>query len=171
MTLKNALKAARSGDEIWVKGYSKADKNSSYVVPSTDGYTLKQGVKLYGGFAGTEASPDQRTVIDKKAYRMTYRTVITGDILRDDAATASDLIFPGNSSRSDNAKHVLTLQAGGTVIDGVTIARGHADGEHGGGILVTGSGSYEIRRCFFIENYAMQGGALYVEKLGDQRTD
>lgn len=163
MTLKNALKAARSGDEIWVKGYSKADKNSSYVVPSTDGYTLKQGVKLYGGFAGTEASPDQRTVIDKKAYRMTYRTVITGDILRDDAATASDLIFPGNSSRSDNAKHVLTLQAGGTVIDGVTIARGHADGEHGGGILVTGSGSYEIRRCFFIENYAMQGGALYVE--------
>ena len=163
MTLKNALKAARSGDEIWVKGYSKADKNSSYVVPSTDGYTLKQGVKLYGGFAGTEASPDQRTVIDKKAYRMTYRTVITGDILRDDAATASDLIFPGNSSRSDNATHVLTLQAGGTVIDGVTIARGHADGEHGGGILVTGSGSYEIRRCFFIENYAMQGGALYVE--------
>ena len=175
LPLATAIQRAVAGDELWLMGYSEGGREHSYVVPQS-GYTLKAGVRLYGGFAGTEASIDGRAVIDGKAYRMAYRTVLTADIQRDDTVDATNLIFPANTLRQDNATRVLTLnlertQASGnqnqqpTVVDGITIARGHADGagEQGGGILVTGQGvNYEIRRCFFIENYAAEGGALYV---------
>lgn len=179
MTLQQAIGTATAGDEIWVKGYEAAGGGNSYVVPE-GGYTLKSGVSLYGGFSGEDGNTiDNREVIDKKAYRMKYRTVLTGDINRDDSVKGASLIFPGNATRGDNAKHVLTLnleptsQSGNnntlpTVVNGVTIARGHypGDGGVGAGIYVTGDNSrggiYRIERCFFIENYADRGGALYV---------
>ena len=179
MTLQQAIGTAKAGDEIWVKGYEAAGGENSYVVPDQNGFTLKSGVSLYGGFSGKEQTVNDREVIDKKAYRMKYRTVLTGDINRNDAVKDANFIFPGNATRGDNAKHVLTLnleptpQSGNnntlpTVVNGVTIARGHyhGDGGVGAGIYVTGDNSgggiYRIERCFFIENYANQGGALYV---------
>lgn len=179
MTLQQAIGTAKAGDEIWVKGYEAAGGENSYVVPDQNGFTLKSGVSLYGGFSGKEQTVNDREVIDKKAYRMKYRTVLTGDINRNDAVKDASLIFPGNATRGDNAKHVLTLnleptpQSGNnntlpTVVNGVTIARGHysGDGGVGAGIYVmgdnSGGGIYRIERCFFIENYANQGGALYV---------
>lgn len=179
MTLQQAIDRAKAGDEIWVKGYEAAGGGNSYVVPE-GGYTLESGVSLYGGFSGEDGNTiDNREVIDKKAYRMKYRTVITGDIDRNDIVKDASLIFPGNATRGDNARHVLTLnlkptQTSGnnntlpTVVNGVTIARGHysGDGGVGAGIYVmgdnSGGGIYRIERCFFIENYANQGGALYV---------
>ena len=179
MTLERAIGTATAGDEIWVKGYEAAGGGNSYVVPE-GGYTLMSGVSLYGGFSGEDGNTiDNREVIDKKAYRMKYRTVLTGDIGRDDSVKDASLIFPGNATRGDNALHVLTLnleptpQSGNnntlpTVVNGVTIARGHysGDGGVGAGIYVmgdnSGGGIYRIERCFFIENYANQGGALYV---------
>ena len=182
-TLGDALAKAKANDEIWVTGYKDEGNSKFYFVPTTAGYTLKSGVKLYGGFNGTEKSIDEREVIDNKAYRMVYRTVISGDIKGNDALDATNLIFPGNNTRTDNATHVLTLQMTPdqtninnweTVVDGVTIAGGHAaetgvNGQ-GGGIFVTGNndngnnngGRYILRRCFFIGNYAKEGGALYV---------
>ena len=182
-TLANALNTAKANDEIWVKGYEDLGNSKFYFVPDKAGYTLKSGVKLYGGFNGEETSIDEREVIDNKAYRMVYRTVISGDIGKNDALDPTNLIFPGNTTRTDNATHVLTLQMTPgqtninnweTVVDGVTIAGGHAaeTGENGqgGGIFVTGNndngnnngGRYILRRCFFIGNYAGEGGALYV---------
>lgn len=181
MTLQQAIGTAKAGDEIWVKGYETAGGGNSYVVPE-GGYTLESGVSLYGGFSGEDGNTiDNREVIGKKAYRMKYRTVLTGDIGRDDSVKDASLIFPGNATREDNARHVLTLnleptpQSGNnntlpTVVNGVTIARGHYSGYGGvgAGIYVTGDNSgggiYRIERCFFIENYANRGGALYVSK-------
>lgn len=181
-TLANALNTAKANDEIWVMGYNDEGNSKFYFVP-TDGYTLKSGVKLYGGFKGGETSIDERKVIDNKAYRMVYRTVLSGDIDKNDTLDATNLIFSGNTTRTDNATHVLTLQMTPdqtninnweTVVDGVTIAGGHAakTGENGqgGGVFVTGNndngnnngGRYILRRCFFIGNYAGEGGALYV---------
>lgn len=178
-TLGDALAKAKANDEIWVMGYNDEGNSKFYFVPKA-GYTLKSGVKLYGGFNGTETSSiDEREVIDNKAYRMVYRTVISGDIDKNDALDATNLIFPGNDTRTDNATHVLTLNMTPdqtninnweTVVDGVTIAGGHAVSGQGGGIFVTGNndngnnngGRYILRRCFFIGNYAGEGGALYV---------
>ena len=174
-TLGDALAKAKANDEIWVMGYNDEGNSKFYFVPKA-GYTLKSGVKLYGGFNGTETSSiDEREVIDNKAYRMVYRTVISGDIDKNDALDATNLIFPGNDTRTDNATHVLTLNMTPgqtninnweTVVDGVTIAGGHAVNGRGGGIFVKGNnnngGRYILRRCFFIGNYAGEGGALYV---------
>ena len=180
-TLAAALTKAGANDEIWLKGYAEPDAYEKiYYVSDKSGYTLKSGVRLYGGFKGDETSTDQREVVDGKAYRMQYRTVISGDKDRDDARDATSLIFPGNDTRDDNAVHVLTLEMKpdgtnvnnwATVVDGVTIAGGHAEAGKGGGIYITGDndngnnngGRYILRRCFFIGNYAAEGGALYVE--------
>lgn len=167
-TLSDALNTAKAKDQIWLK-------EGTY----PGGITLQSGVSLYGGFAGTESSIDERTIDSDKAYRMTHQTILSGDTDNNDRVDGVNLIFPANQSRDDNATHVLTInldpteQSGNnnterTVVDGITIKGGHADGvnEQGGGILVEGNNSkggvYIIRRCFFIENYATRGGALYV---------
>lgn len=167
-TLLDALTRARARDQIWVEAGTYRGS-----------FSLKSGVSLYGGFAGTESSIDERAIDSDKAYRMTHQTILSGDTDNNDRVDGVNLIFPANDSRTGNATHVLTInlaptqQSGNdnterTIVDGITIKGGHADGvnEQGGGILVEGDNSkggvYIIRRCFFIENYATQGGALYV---------
>ena len=54
--LETALEKAEPGDEIWVQGFEEIRKNSVdyrqvYLAPK-EGWTLKAGVKLYGGFKG-----------------------------------------------------------------------------------------------------------------------
>lgn len=168
MTLTIALTRAQARDQIWVEAGTYRGS-----------FSLKSGVSLYGGFEGTESSPEERAIDSDKAYRMTHQTILSGDTDNNDQVDGVNLIFPANQSRDDNATHVLTInlaptqQSGNdntepTIVDGITIKGGHADGvsEQGGGILVEGDNSkggvYIIRRCFFIENYATQGGALYV---------
>ena len=179
-TLSDALTRAQARDQIWVQA-------GTYTAPITDGFTLQSGVSLYGGFEGTESSPDERAIDGDKAYRMTHQTILSGDVNKDDEVDGVNLIFPANTSRADNATHVLTInltptqQSGNnntepTLVDGITIRGGQADadGEYGGGIYVTGNnngGVYIIRRCFFIENYATQGGALYVSSTVGNTAD
>ena len=178
MTLADALTAAQAGDQIWVKGFETVTRESNlYVTPAKEGFTLKSGVQLYGGFKGTETKLTDRETLGKP-YQLKYRSVLLGDLQNDDKVDNVDLIFPANTTRSDNATHVLTLnmapQPSGnnntypTVVNGFTITGGQADGtdEKGGGIYVTGNntdgGNFRIERCFLFNNYATQGGAVYV---------
>ena len=179
-TLAEALQKAVAGDQIWVQGFETITGSEQiYVTPSTAGFTLKSGVQLYGGFAGTEKNINERETLGKP-YQMKYRTLLTGDIGKDDVYDNTNLIFPANGSRADNATHVLTLNlspsSGGnnnnypTVVNGLSIGGGQADGtdEYGGGILVTGDntvtggGIYRIERCLLTHNYAVKGGGIYV---------
>lgn len=181
MTLSAALSAAQAGDQIWVQGFETITKDSVYFVPEDQkvtGFTLKSGVQLYGGFKGTETKLTDRVTLGKP-YQMKYRSVLSGDENIKYTVDNTNLIFPANGTRSDNATHVLTLnmdpKSSGnnntypTVINGFTIAGGHADGtdEKGGGIYIygnnTGGGNFRIERCFLFNNYATQGGAVYVD--------
>lgn len=186
MTLTEALDAASAGDQIWVQGFETIDSpNKLYTVPDgVEAFTVPSGVSLYGGFRGDETSIDER-VTTGKLSEMRYRSVLSGDRSQNDAADESLLIFPGNATRDDNAAHVVVMDltptaASGnnntlpTVIDGFSIAEGHADGNPadasgwGGGIFVTGDnsggGAFSITRCFLVNNYARRGGAVYVDK-------
>ena len=180
-TLSDALNKAVAGDQIWVRGFETVTKDELYIVPKEvlqEGFTVKSGVQLYGGFAGTETKLTDRETLGKP-YQLKYRSVLSGDLQNDDVVDDVNLIFPANTTRSDNATHVLTLnmeptQASGnnntypTVVNGFTITGGQADGtdEKGGGIYVTGNntdgGNFRIERCFLFNNYATQGGAVYV---------
>lgn len=179
MTLTDALTAAKAGDQIWVKGFEQIDAaDKLYIVPTgskATGFTLKSGVQLYGGFAGTEASINDRETLGKP-YQLKYRSVLSGDISKNDALDNTNLIFPANMTRNDNATHVLSINmvpssSGNnnnypTVVNGFSIGGGQADGEKGGGIYIfgdnTNGGIFRIERCFFVNNFATQGGAIYV---------
>ena len=179
-TLTKALDKAVAGDQIWVQGFETLTGGNLYVAPK-EGFAVKSGVQLYGGFAGTESRLSQRVTLGKP-YQLKYRSVLSGDIQRNDTVGSVDLIFPANGTRSDNATHVLSVnldptQASGnnntypTVINGFSIGNGQAagtgDAGKGGGIYVYGDnnkgGVFRIERCFLISNYATQGGAVYVD--------
>lgn len=179
-TLTKALDKAVAGDQIWVQGFETLTGGNLYVAPK-EGFAVKSGVQLYGGFAGTESRLSQRVTLGKP-YQLKYRSVLSGDIQKNDTVDSVDLIFPANGTRSDNATHVLSVnldptQASGndntypTVINGFSIGNGQAagtgDAGKGGGIYVYGDNSkggvFRIERCFLISNYATQGGAVYVD--------
>lgn len=181
-TLTTALNNAVAGDQIWVQGFEQIDNlNKLYIVPEsmkTAGFTLKSGVQLYGGFKGDETTIDARETLGKP-YQLKYRSVLSGDISGNDAVDNTSLIFPANQTRDDNATHVLSINmvpslSGNnnnypTVVNGFSIGGGQADGtnEYGGGIYIsgdnTGGGNFRIERCFLVNNYAKQGGAIYVD--------
>ena len=170
ITLQEALSQAQPGDEIWVQGFETlTGKQQVYTAPE-EGFTLQSGVKLYGGFRGNETNLNQRPVGDK-AFEFTCRSVLSGDVLGNDSVAAG-LIYPGNPLRADNAVHVLTIDLSSanpgnqtTELDGFTVCGGHAEGQQGGGVYVSGGAEgrkYVISRCFFHNNYAERGGAVYV---------
>lgn len=174
VSLSTALTNAKAGDQIWVLGFQ--DPSQLYIAPA-GGFTVKSGVKLYGGFRGTERTIDERPTLGKAPY-FTYRSVLSGDVSKNDVVDPNNLLYPTNTTRSDNAKHVLSLNmipdpASGnintypTVVNGLTVIGGNAIGGNGGGIYVygdnTGGGAYQIEKCFLLNNYAAQGGgAIYV---------
>lgn len=176
LTLPEALAAANAGDQIWLLGFEQITSADQLYVAPADGFTVKSGVKLYGGFRGTERTIDERPTLGKAPY-FTYRSVLSGDINRDDKVDEINYVYPTNTTRSDNATHVLSLEmvpteASGnnntypTVVNGFTVIGGNAT-DFGGGIYVygdnTGGGAYQIEKCFLLNNYAeLGGGAIYV---------
>ena len=185
ITLENALHLAKAGDEIWVKGYEDITGHI-YKAPE-GGFVLPSGVAMYGGFAGDETIKNDLPT-GRHKYQMKYQTALVGDIATNDKASQQLIIYPENTTRNDNATHVLTLQMGvtqdntndgnkPTIVSGFLIAAGNAKGENtsangrGGGIYVVnnsndnnaGSRYFRISQCNFANNYGMRGGAIYVD--------
>lgn len=185
ITLTEALRQARAGDEIWVKGYEDITGHI-YKAPK-GGFVLPSGVAMYGGFAGDETIKNDLPT-GRHKYQMKYQTALVGDIATNDKASQQLIIYPENTTRNDNATHVLTLQMGvtqnntndgnkPTIVSGFLIAAGNAKGDNstsdgrGGGIYVVNNSSdnnaqsrfFRISQCNFANNYGMRGGAIYVD--------
>lgn len=185
ITLTEALSRAKAGDEIWVKGYEDITGHI-YKAPK-GGFVLPSGVAMYGGFAGDETIKNDLPT-GRHKYQMKYQTALVGDIDTNDKASQQLIIYPENTTRTDNATHVLTLQMGvtqdntndgnkPTLVSGFLIAAGNASGENtsangrGGGIYVVNNSNdgnaqsrfFRISQCNFANNYGMRGGAIYVD--------
>ena len=185
ITLTEALSRAKAGDEIWVKGYEDITGHI-YKAPK-GGFVLPSGVAMYGGFAGDETIKNDLPT-GRHKYQMKYQTALVGDIDTNDKASQQLIIYPENTTRTDNAPHVLTLQMGvtqdnindgnkPTIVSGFLIAAGNAKGENtsangrGGGIYVVNNSNdgnaqsrfFRISQCNFANNYGMRGGAIYVD--------
>lgn len=185
ITLTEALSRAKAGDEIWVKGYENITGNI-YKAPK-GGFVLPSGVAMYGGFEGKETNKNVLPT-GRHKYQMKYQTALVGDINTNDKASQQLIIYPENSTRNDNATHVLTLQMGvtqdnpndgnkPTIVSGFLIAAGNARGANtsangrGGGIYVVNNSNdnnassryFRISQCNFANNYGMRGGAIYVD--------
>ena len=185
ITLENALRLAKAGDEIWVKGYEDITGHI-YKAPK-EGFVLPSGVAMYGGFEGKETNKNVLPT-GRHKYQMKYQTALVGDIDTNDKASQQLIIYPENTTRTDNATHVLTLQMGvtqdnpndgskPTIVSGFLIAAGNAKGDNstsdgrGGGIYVVNNSNdgnaqsrfFRISQCNFANNYGMRGGAIYVD--------
>lgn len=128
---------------------------------------------------------DPRSTAGSDLSHMKYRSVLTADIDCNDTVSDTWLLYPQNATRKDNARHVVTmslapttdnLNAGNapTVLNGFYVVGGSASGSadsYGGGVYITdastadnntGERGYDVSRCFFTNNYAGRGGAIYV---------
>lgn len=124
--------------QIWVaRGTYRPDS-----MDRTSSFTLRDGLVLYGGFAGWETRLTQRRLRPNP-------TILSGELLG----------WPVD------AYHVVDGSGVGptTVLDGFVIERGYADGpteenaHRGGGILIT-DGSPTIRHCVIRNNRALVNG-------------
>jgi hypothetical protein len=149
--LQAALAAAVAGDQVWAaQGSYKPTTGATRSIS----FVLRNGVEIYGGFAGTETSLGQRDFV-------AHVTILTGDLNDDD----------GSSAFADNSYHVL--DAGTTnasaVIDGFHVRGGNANStvgfeDCGGGILCVLGATTTVRNCVFRENRCIvAGGAGYFE--------
>jgi len=151
--LQDALKIAQPDTEIWVAaGTYTPDRGTG---ARTASFSLKNGVRLFGGFAGTETSSHQRDPNENE-------TILSGDLKGDDG--------PDFTNYDDNSYHVVI---GGRTdetafLDGFTITSGNAEGpseyrlDDGGGMYNHG-GNPTVIRCIFRHNSAGRGGAVYGE--------
>ncbi|MCH8967979.1 MAG: S8 family serine peptidase [Planctomycetes bacterium] len=143
-SLRSALNAASAGDEIWVAAATY--RPTSPGGDRTISFDLKDGVEVYGGFAGNETERDER---DPAANV----TVLSGDLNGDD----------GTSGNAENSYHVVnaTSTDGSAILDGFTITAGNANGSdtgtthetRGGGVYMD-PGSPTLRNCLLAGNEA-----------------
>ena len=156
-SLSHALSIAVSGDQIWVKkGVHKPpvlfggdSRQSSFV--------LKNGVALYGGFAGTE------TALNQRDWTVNI-TVLSGDIDNNDRTDANGVITTTANIVGNNVYHVLrsTNVNSTAVLDGFIVTGGQANGTNprnsGGGMQNVTNGSPTLTNVIFIGNTAKDDG-------------
>lgn len=114
-------------------------------------FQLKSGVAIYGGFAGTETSREDR---DWEANP----TALSGDLLSNDG--------PNFANNGENSYHVVTGSGidASAVLDGFTITHGNADylnyNDSGGGMYSPGSPT--LTNVTFSGNFAFSyGGGMF----------
>ncbi len=127
--LQDAINAAGSGHEIWVKAGTY--KPSSYPTGCTGcsdardyAFLVKSGVKVYGGFAGTESAIGDRNIAANP-------TILSGDLSGNDVFDVNNDGYQSGTG-DDNCHHTVILISTGTiqpsVFDGFSVTGGNANG-------------------------------------------
>lgn len=153
--LYDALSVAQYGDSIWVaKG-----TYSPYVPGISISFKLLSGVRMFGGFNGTEALMNQRNWVSNE-------TTLSG--LIDTNYRLPNVIYAENTDST-------TILDGFTIRDGLAeIFNGTACDDdinqyhcHGGGIYLFNNNPatptfLKVKNCKFIDNGARYGGGIAV---------
>ena len=112
--LNSALSAATTGNQIWVaQGVYKPGISRS----ATFNFTTS-GLKVYGGFNGTETLLDQRNHI-------IHKTILSGDLSDNDDNTSLDF---NNPTKAENSLRVAQINADNVELYGLVIDGGYANG-------------------------------------------
>lgn len=163
-SLQAMIDSSQYGDTVWVKAGTYFPTHDPYgdanpTDPRDKTFYLKNGVKLFGSFAGNEIALTERTLSVMNANA----TILSGDI-----GTAADT--------ADNCYHVLVSVSDDstTQLDGFTVTGGNA---FGAGVLFTetyplsqsaGAGlanmytALQVSNCIFEHNHtASLGGGMF----------
>ncbi len=156
--LRKALYIAKPGARIWVAEGIYYPVNCEECTPEDRlvSFEIPSGVRVYGGFAGTETHERQRK------WRENV-TTFSGNIGREDYFDNSySVIFTKNADAT-------------TLVDGIVVADGNADNESasageftraGGGWFNEGSGSGNrsnpsLNHIVFLANMALEGAGMF----------
>jgi hypothetical protein len=156
------------GGEVWVAA-------GKYVPGSTTGdtFTLKDKVKVYGGFpAGITDSTTRTTAMSERNARFNTdgtiksgsaacETILSGDIDNDDTY-AADTGFVSNYS--DNATNVVT-GATGAFLDGFTVKGASGNGINNPGTNTAGISSLVLANLTIAGNYGNGIDNVYTSSL------
>jgi predicted outer membrane repeat protein len=155
--LELALAAAQPNDQIWIaKGMYYPTTSSTNRLAS---FVLKDQVALYGGFAGTETTLNQRS-------SAVHRTILSGDIDKNDIHE-DGIVTDTSNITGTNSYHVIFANnlSNGARIDGLYITAGWANGSsddgYGAGILSIES-KLTLHETYLLGNRAVNGGGLYL---------
>jgi hypothetical protein len=146
--LQDGIDLAVSGIEVWV-----AEGTYTPGVSRSDSFIPKNGVRVFGGFAGGETIRQQRDWF-------IHPTVLSGEI--------------GAAAATDNCYHVVRAEASNptAMLNGVTITRGYANGgaidNEGGGVRARGGG-VTLANVTLVDNFATTGGGVMVNLGGTVR--
>jgi hypothetical protein len=170
--------------QIWVAAgtyYPQYPANGLSTDNRDKAFVMVAGVKIYGGFLGTETNLSERdTIIGVHGtVQMVNKTILSGDLSDDD-------IENNTSTKDDNAYHVVVV-AGDMItgvgidsdtarLDGLTVTKGYADGStiitvngkpvdayNGGGIAFAES-DYAVINCVALTgNGGGHGGGIFTD--------
>ncbi len=185
--LQAIIDASESGDEIWVAaGTYKPSKLIKENKERSKAFILKNGVSLYGGFAGNETSKEQRQKPNGgQAYEWIYPTILSAD---DDVPDEWTREFEAGSSHryvwtftgnKNNSNHVLYNNEGltdATTVEGFTLKGAFADVYQAmaGGAAAYVKGHLELRSCIITENCSynkIEGRSYYGGAVALLNTD
>jgi predicted outer membrane repeat protein len=155
--LQDALAKSAAADSIYLaKGTYFPDRGAKAKFGNREESFVLKGQALYGGFAGTEATPSQRN-------------------LQANLTTLSGAIWDGADGGIYWSLHVTRITENST-LDGLIVADGHANGaeawsyppvetyDEGGGCYVNTGKVLTLNNCTFRNNRALQyGGAIAVQ--------
>ena len=136
MTLKTALAASDSLDQVWIKA-------GTYTPDSADvtaTFTIPADISVYGGFAGTETTfdpTDNDTRQRETDSTFTNETILSGDLMGNDlerpappaeTPTAEDTaaLTAYKAARTENSSVVVTVTGANASLNGLTITAGES---------------------------------------------
>lgn len=183
-TIQGGINEAVAGEEVWVAAGTYREN-----------VTLKDGVAVYGGFAGGESSRGDRrfarnvTTIDgggagnavRVSGALRENTRIDGFTIRNGTASASGGIYCYSSyatiancvirNNGTAAGHGagIHINGGGVTVTGCVVAANSASNGNGGGIYCFGcGGETTITNNTIANNSAKQGGGIYAYNCQSQ---
>jgi hypothetical protein len=135
--LQSALTVAQAGQELWVAEGTYVPGSST-----TDEFTMKAYVDLYGGFVGTETERSQRDL-------QAHPTILSADINGDDVYGAeADL-----QNTTDNILTLVRIEEDPVVLDGFTLQGARV------AVVVDSDASPSLKYLYF---YSNRGAGVYV---------
>ncbi len=159
--LKNALKNAEENDVIWIKEgiYYPVDCIVCTTNDRSQSFEIPSGIKLYGGFSGTEVELSERP---ENSY-----SVFDGDIDKNNALSNNSfsLVFALNTNANTLIDGIEFMNANG---ENSLVAPGSFSNSGGGvyfqSTISTGGVGLSINNCKFTNNHVFGfGGGVYVD--------
>ncbi|WMI64317.1 T9SS type A sorting domain-containing protein [Aestuariibaculum sp. YM273] len=159
--ITSALENAADNSEFWIKGGTYVPTTSVGGNQNTGITITARGVKIYGGFAGTETQLNERVFGNNE-------TIISGDVNGDDGTAIPDFTF-GASTTSDNFGRLLRIDnfsvTNMTIIDGLTFTRAYSQTGAGAIRLAQPNNEFpniSFNNCKFTNNLQQNGAGIYL---------